>query len=524
MRAARRLPASVARRVGLTLAAVGLAVVAFGAATVGFGVQSLRSADVVSHYLIPVERDTNLLLTAYVNQETGLRGYVITGQKSFLQPFYDGERTSVHLTFVLRRKLVAVSDRSQLAATTRAHNRWLETTALPEIADVARGDTAAAVAAERTGVGKRRFDRLRSDVSHLSATVAHLETTSVTGLRRRASSTVWLAIIEGAAALLLLGATWLVLRRWVTAPIAALEGDVRAVADGDLDHRIEVVGLAEMESLAKSVESMRERLRADTDELLHLRAALVSSVSLQEQLSQELLAVGSSPEVALAGRTLPAGGMLAGDWYDAWSLAEGCLALALVDVSGHGALTGIFALQVKTLLKAIASGELAPGEALGQLAEHLGETDERFVTGILLYIDTASGECSYANAGHPAGLVLRHGEDHVLAATGPLLGPFPASWRTETFRLETEALLVLYTDGVVEARHEDGREFGVDGLVEAISDGAGTGEPTAAVAAVIERVEETCLTPLDDDATIVACKLQRASSSYPPMLAPPEPA
>lgn len=508
-----KLPArrpSVARRVALALALVALGVLGFGVATAVFGIQSLRSADEVSRALIPVNRDTNSLLTAYVDEETGERGYILTGETRFLQPFYAGEAESRRLTEALRRHLSAEPQAdAALRAVLRVHDTWFRDTALAEIKDVRTGAPARAVAAERTGAGKRRFDRLRAAVSSLERIVTSKEAVTVSSLHRRAATTVALAVTEALAALAMLVGCWVLLRRWVTRPITALESEVSAVAAGDLDHRISMSGLAEMVSLGQSVESMRESLRADSEELKHLRAALVASDILEQQLSRELVAVGSTQRLDIAGQILPAGGVLAGDWYDAWPLSEETVAVALIDVSGHGAATGIFALQVKTLLTAASSGEIPPGDVFGQLASELGDTDDRFVTGIIIHVNTTTGECHYANAGHPGGLIVGGQAAQLLEPTGPLLGPFPAAWSTKSFTLGHDDVVVLCTDGVVDARRMTKDAFGLEGIHRAVEQGESV-RPVAVVERVIRAVSEECQMPLADDATVVACKIARS--------------
>lgn len=69
-------------------------------------------------------------------------------------------------------------------------------------------------------------------------------------------------------------------------------------------------------------------------------------------------------------------------------------ALVVVDVSGHGADAGVFALRAKDLTLAAIESGYGPGEALAWVAARLGDTDERFLTGVMVEIDDLYGRCA----------------------------------------------------------------------------------------------------------------------------------
>ena len=121
---------------------------------------------------------------------------------------------------------------------------------------------------------------------------------------------------------------------------------------------------------------------------------------------------------------------------------------------------------------------------------------------MVLVIDVTTGECRYANAGHPPP-VLTDGVEHVpLVGTGPLLGAFAATWATETVVIEPGRTLILYTDGVTEAVNASRERFGeqrlADGLrTPTITDAAGL------VDRVIAAVDDFRDGPRSDDVTVL---------------------
>jgi serine phosphatase RsbU (regulator of sigma subunit) len=253
---------------------------------------------------------------------------------------------------------------------------------------------------------------------------------------------------------------------------------------------------------------MRRRLRAEADELRQLRQALTQRSPLHVLLHSELEPSGEDPPPAVAGRLLSADGVLAGDWYDAFALDRERFGVVVVDTAGHGPEAGLFALRIKYLISPALRSGLPPGDALGWVAAECGEREEQFATGIVLEIDPVTRCCRYANAGHPSGLLFRRDRVEELAPTGPLMGALPgSSWRTESVVLEPGDLVVLVTDGVLEARLPDGAEFGSERVAEAVRRAAPQASPDDVAEAVMSAVRDACVAPLRDDATVTVVRL-----------------
>jgi anti-sigma regulatory factor (Ser/Thr protein kinase) len=147
-----------------------------------------------------------------------------------------------------------------------------------------------------------------------------------------------------------------------------------------------------------------------------------------------------------------------GDWYDAFELPDGRIALTVGDVVGHGLTAAAAMGQVRTALAALAIHAAGPAELLERLDDFLarsGTTD--FATVCYAVIDPITGVLEYASAGHPPMLVVSPaGETTWLdrAQSAPLWGDVPNARPQESLLLERGSLLVLYSDGLVERRHE----------------------------------------------------------------------
>jgi PAS domain S-box-containing protein len=163
----------------------------------------------------------------------------------------------------------------------------------------------------------------------------------------------------------------------------------------------------------------------------------------------------------LAVRYLPAtqGANVGGDWYDAFPLEGGGIALVTGDVAGHSLGSASVMGQMRSMLRAYAIDNPDPGRVLRRtnaaLARLLPDTLASVVYAVL---DLGTGDLAYANAGHPPPiLVTGAGQAEYLdGTTGIMLGACAdATFTTGFRRLSPGAGLLCYTDGLIEDRHRD---------------------------------------------------------------------
>lgn len=213
-----------------------------------------------------------------------------------------------------------------------------------------------------------------------------------------------------------------------------------------------------------------------------------------------------SRRVALAGVVAPAE-EVAGDSFD-YALNGDVAHVALLDAMGHG--------LEATLLAAVAMSSLRNARRAGaDLLATVRQMDadvaaqfgpDRFVTGVVGELDVSTGWWRWISCGHPPALLVRAGRvvkvlDDVVAA--PLgLELLDRDLELGAERLEPGDRLVLYTDGVIEARAADGEFFGTERLVELVARQSASGRPTAET---LRRLNHAILAHqegrLQDDAT-----------------------
>ncbi|HEV8063283.1 MAG TPA: CHASE3 domain-containing protein, partial [Acidimicrobiales bacterium] len=230
---------SVARRVTFALLVSVLLAVVVGAVTISAQAQSVTSDDTALRTLLPADTEVNKLLAELVDQETGERGFVITGENSFLQPYTAGRKDTAGLVATLHHELVLrPTDLGLLAMVVSRYDKWLHKFAVPQIKDVTDGHRTAAVAAEKTGRGKVLFDNLRAGVTALSVRIDTEERSLIADVRSRQAETLWLDVAITVCAVLGAAAGLWLLNRWIIRPIKLLEAEVSAVAEGATDHAV----------------------------------------------------------------------------------------------------------------------------------------------------------------------------------------------------------------------------------------------------------------------------------------------
>jgi serine phosphatase RsbU (regulator of sigma subunit)/CHASE3 domain sensor protein len=445
------------------------------------------------------------LAAAYSDQETGARGFVLTGDERFLEPFNGGTDRARRLTHSLGG--IAAQEqalRQPLARVVSAGESWRTTSALRAIAEQRSGDSADA-AAVVTGQGKQLFDELRARLTTLTRRVDDLAGQAEDrASNARSSLTLLIVLMVAFAVAGTLLASWLI-RRWVTRPLDDLGQQVRRTRTGDSEQAIRAVGPPEIAELAADVDAMRSRIEGQRAEAERSRVAVEQSAAVLLTLRAHLEPqVGPLPRGwTLAAKLRAAVGVVAGDCYDIVFLEHDRLGLIVVDIAGHGAVEGILALRCKELLRAALAADLDPGEAVATAADQLGELGEEvFLTAFTGVIDTRTGRIRYANAGHPPAFIAASEEVIELSPTGPLVGLLRREWRTAEATIGPADTLCVYTDGLIEVRNEAHEFFGPERLVELVQS-ARRDEAPAVVKRCLDEVQVFAPSGLRDDATIV---------------------
>ncbi len=215
-----------------------------------------------------------------------------------------------------------------------------------------------------------------------------------------------------------------------------------------------------VETLAREATEGRSR-RLQAREIEEARA-------IQRRLLPEVF-----PEVrgwTIDSAWLPASGFgVAGDSFDAIRFDDARVAVSIADVMGKGVPAALLTSNLQAAVRAFAAAAASPGALCGRvnriLCPNMG--GGRFASFFYGRLDADRGRFTYANAGHPAPVLVRSdGGVERLRQGGGVLGVDPAwSFDEHEIAVGPGDRLVLFTDGVTEATNGDGAEFGEDRLV-----------------------------------------------------------
>jgi sigma-B regulation protein RsbU (phosphoserine phosphatase) len=247
---------------------------------------------------------------------------------------------------------------------------------------------------------------------------------------------------------------------------------------------------------ARRVLALEQRLAHQNDELQGAYARLMAT---NERLRQDRVTAARVQRSLLPPAHLEVPGLqlawsfrpcdeLAGDIFNVVPLDEDHVALYVLDVSSHGVAAALLAVTLSRLLSANMHqstllkrpAAIAPGYTLATPSEVAGQLNSQFpmqsATGqyfTLLYgvLHVPSGRFTFAQAGHPGPLVMRHGRAHVLAPdhAGPPIGFLDApTYADREIMLSIGDRLLLYSDGLPESQDAQGQFFGEERLTAAV--------------------------------------------------------
>jgi sigma-B regulation protein RsbU (phosphoserine phosphatase) len=196
-----------------------------------------------------------------------------------------------------------------------------------------------------------------------------------------------------------------------------------------------------------------------------------------------------------------------GDVYDFLDLGDGRLAVVLGDVTGHGIEATADMAMAKFVFRSLAREHPDPGDFLASANEVVvGEIAAgKFITMLYLTVESATGAVVAASAGHPPPLLVsREGDVQQLNVRGLALGVDSGqTYEEHEARLDRGGAIVIYTDGVVEARR-DGELYGFERLARIVA--ASLDRPAAEIASTVIDECRSFAGDLADDCALVVIK------------------
>ncbi len=263
------------RRIVALCITVGLLLSALGVLAAITAAQNNRLMDDVLNRTSPMRNAGEALNTALVDQETGIRGYAITGRDVNLEPYRTGGAQEQKL-IALIESLLKPEDadiRASLEVVKTRSAEWHRDVAEPVLA-VIRAQGPAAGQAEISAGSTAQFTAVREAVGVMQSQIQTMRARVAAETRDSSQTMVALQIIAAAIIIVAGALLLLLLDRLVSRPVVELAEQVRQVADGDYERRIESKGSPELAGLAQDVDGMRRKIAAELAEVREARSQI----------------------------------------------------------------------------------------------------------------------------------------------------------------------------------------------------------------------------------------------------------
>jgi sigma-B regulation protein RsbU (phosphoserine phosphatase) len=310
-------------------------------------------------------------------------------------------------------------------------------------------------------------------------------------------------------------ATGIVLTRRITRAVADLYRGTQYVQAMDFSHRVQIERRDQLGELAESF----NRMTASISELIeeeNKRRRLENEISIAREVQNQLFpsTLPSVPGVEIEA-ICKAARSVSGDYYDFIQLSPTHIAIAIADISGKGISAALLMASLQAALRSqmLLEGteRLSMAELVSRLNKHLVRNtgDDRFATFFIAVYDSATRTLRYTNAGHlPAFLICKGGSDQ-LDKGGMVLGVMEDYVYEEgSLTVGPDALLIGYSDGLIEPENVYGEEFGIRRLQEAAVRLHGAA-PLMVAESLMAAAEEWAGTPEQaDDMTVIVARLR----------------
>ncbi len=309
--------------------------------------------------------------------------------------------------------------------------------------------------------------------------------------------------------------TGFVMTRQITKAVSGLYEATQYVRAGDWTHRVRIERRDQLGVLGESFNDMTGSISGLLEESKK-RERLENELSIASEVQNQLFPqkVPSVMGVELeainkAARTV------SGDYYDFIQLSPTHLAIALADISGKGISAALLMASLQAALRSQLlspdSEKMSTAELVARLNMHMvrNTADDRFATFFIAVYDSATRSLRYTNAGHLPGFLISNGTSKHLDKGGMVLGVVEDYVYEEgSVIVPPNALLVEYSDGLVEPENVYGEEFGIRRLQEAAIR-VQSSPPLVVGQSLMMAAEEWAGTPEQaDDMTVVVARLR----------------
>lgn len=309
--------------------------------------------------------------------------------------------------------------------------------------------------------------------------------------------------------------TGIVMTRRITKAVSDLYGATQYVKSGDWTHRVRIDRRDQLGVLGESFNDMTgsiSGLLEESKKRQRLENELSIASEVQNQLFPQKVPSVNGVELEAINK---AARTVSGDYYDFIQLSPTHLAIALADISGKGISAALLMASLQAALRSQLlspdSEKMSTADLVARLNMHMvrNTADDRFATFFIAVYDSATRTLRYTNAGHLPGFLISNGTSKHLDKGGMVLGVVEDYVYEEgSVIVPPNALLVEYSDGLVEPENVYGEEFGIRRLQDAAIR-VQSSAPRVVGQSLMIAAEEWAGTPEQaDDMTVVVARLR----------------
>jgi sigma-B regulation protein RsbU (phosphoserine phosphatase) len=202
---------------------------------------------------------------------------------------------------------------------------------------------------------------------------------------------------------------------------------------------------------------------------------------------------------------------IGGDYYGFLEMPDGSLGIAMADISGHGVGAGLYMAATKGVLQAEAKRMVSPSDLLRRTNEALSADFSKFdifATAFVARFATDARRLEYSNSGHHPPLFVREdGRVERLDRGGLALGVLPnVIYQEESRCFDPGDVLVVYTDGLIEAKNADNEFYGQERLERVTVGSRNLSAPELRDQILVDLARHTGDIPFHDDVTLVVAR------------------
>lgn len=258
--------------------------------------------------------------------------------------------------------------------------------------------------------------------------------------------------------------------------------------------------------MSADIRDQKETIRENFEEIRSRNETMQHELMIAQHIQKSIFPRVDFPHAnAMEYRPLYA---VSGDFYDVYNFADGTTAYLVCDASGHGVPAALLTMMAKSAFSTFANADSSAGKIMAAVNRHMADSLE--MTGQYLtafYFQVGRGVLQYCNATHPEPIIVAaDGNVSRLKSNGFYVGMMaetPFEFETGEIAVSKGVKIVIYTDGITEARNPAGEQFGTERLTEVVSRNKQSSAADIRTAILNDLAQFAEATKPDDDLTLL---------------------